>query len=235
MMRPAIGIVLDWQATGSFSPRSHYAIRDSYFAAVYDAGGLPIGLPLLESAVTEYLPRIQGVVIPGGDYPSPSRWYADGHGIPDEHPRTVVNENLVRELLKTKIPLLAICAGHQELAAATGGLLHWRVAQAVPGATNHRSTSPTEVAHAVQVTPGTLLHRLVGAEVIHVNSHHNEAVKSLGAGVVVSGLAPDGVIEAIEVPAHPFALGVQWHPEFGLTESDHALFIGLVAAAKARL
>jgi putative glutamine amidotransferase len=234
-MRPAIGIVLDWQATGSFSPRPHYAIRDSYFAAVYDAGGLPIGLPLLESAVGDYLSHVQGVVIPGGDYPSPSRWYADGHGIPDEHPRTVVNENLVREVLKTQIPLLAICAGHQELAAATGGLLHWRVSQAVPGATSHRSTSPVQVAHDVHITKGTLLHRLVGSDTIQVNSHHNEAVKSLGEGLVISGTAPDGVIEAIEVPNHPFALGVQWHPEFGLTEADHALFTGLVAAAKVRL
>lgn len=84
----------------------------------------------------------------------------------------------------------------------------------------------------MNVLPGTLLHRLVGTEVIAVNSHHHEAVKHVGEGLIVSGMAPDGVIEAIEVPGKRFALGVQWHPEFGLTEADHALFVGLVDAAR---
>jgi putative glutamine amidotransferase len=73
---------------------------------------------------------------------------------------------------------------------------------------------------------------LVGSDKIEVNSHHHEAVRSLGAGLVISGRAPDGVIEAVEVPDKRFALGVQWHPEFGLTNADHALFVGLVNAAR---
>jgi len=223
---------MDWQVKGSYSPRPHYAIRDSYFQAVWDAGGLPIGLPLLEAAGHDYLVEVDGVIVPGGDYPSPSRWYGDGHGIADEHPRSVVNEQMVRDLLLLDKPFLAICAGHQELAAATGGLLYWRVKDSLPGAGNHRGTTPTEPSHDVLVQPGTLLHKLVGVERFAVNSHHHEAVKSLGDGVIVSGLAPDGVIEAIEVPGKRFALGVQWHPEFGLSEADHALFVGLVNAAK---
>lgn len=230
--RPVIGILMDWQAKGSFSPRPHYAIRESYFAAVWDAGGLPVGLPLLESAGHDFLAHVDGVVVPGGDYPSPSRWYGDGHGIGDEHPRSVVNEQMLRNLLAADKPFLAICAGHQELAAATGGLLHWRVKDSLPGAGDHRGGDPTQPFHAVQVVPDTLLARLVGSSEIQVNSHHHEAVRSLGGGVVVSGRAPDGVIEAIEVPGKRFALGVQWHPEFGLSEADHALFVGLVDASR---
>ena len=230
-MRPTIGILMDWQAKGSFSPRPHYAIRDSYFAAIWDAGGLPIGLPLLETAGQDYLQHVHGLVVPGGDYPSPSRWYGDGHGIPDEHPRSVVNEQILRDMLRLDKPFLAICAGHQELAAATGGLLHWRVRDAVPGALNHRANDPERTSHTVRVEPGSLLARVVGGNTIEVNSHHNEAVKTVGPGVRVVGTAPDGVIEAIEVPHHRFALGVQWHPEFGLTEADHALFTALVQAA----
>lgn len=230
--RPVIGILMDWQMKGSFSPRPHYAIRDSYFAAVWDAGGLPIGLPLIETSGTDYLCHVDGVVVPGGDYPSPSRWYGDAHGIADEHPRSVVNEQMMRDLLLLDKPFLAICAGHQELAAATGGLLYWRVKESLPGAGDHRGVDPTVPCHGVDVVPGTLLHKLVGTARIEVNSHHHEAVKTLGEGLVVSGKAPDGVIEAVEVPGKRFALGVQWHPEFGLSEADHALFVGLVEAAR---
>lgn len=231
--RPRIGIMMDWQAEGSFSPRPHYAIRESYFHAVWAMGGLPIGLPLLEAAQSELLATVQGIVVPGGDYPSPSRWYGDGHGIGDEHPRTVLNEALIRDLLARNMPFLGICAGMQELVAATGGLLHWRVAESVPNPAPHRSIPPTEIAHPVRVQVGTLLHRLTGQDAITVNSHHNEGVKTLGAGLQVAATAPDGLIEAVEVAGHPFALGVQWHPEFLLTEADRVVFEGLIAAAKA--
>lgn len=232
-MRPTIGILMDWLAQGSYSPRPHYVVRDSYFAAIWDAGGLPVAIPLLETAGNDYLQMVDGLVIPGGDYPSPSRWYGDGHGIPDEHPRTVVNERLVRQFLDMDKPLLGICAGHQELAAATGGLLHWDVTKNHAGAQEHRAGDPNKTAHAVHIVPGTLLHRLVGCQDIQVNSHHREAVRTIGEGLVVSGRASDGVIEAIEVPGKRFALGVQWHPEFGLTEADHAIFVGLIEACRA--
>lgn len=224
---------MDWVERGSFSPRAHYAIRDSYFKAIWAAGGLPVGLPLLEEARGDYLEKVSGVVVPGGDYPSPSRWYGDGHGIPDEHPRTIVNEQIIRDLLNKNMPLLAICAGHQELCAATGGILWWKVKDSVPGADNHRGAEgPDKVAHTVQVTPGTLLHALVKADEISVNSHHNEAVRTVGEGLVVSGVAPDGVVEAIEVTGKKFALGVQWHPEFLLSEGDRMIFQGLIEAAR---
>jgi putative glutamine amidotransferase len=233
MMVPTIGIVMDWQERGSFSPRPHYAIRESYFRAVWQAGGLPVGLPLLAEAQEMMLTRVQALVVPGGDYPSPSRWYADGHGIPDEHPRSVLNEELLRRVLGRDMPLLAICAGHQELCAATGGLLYWRVAESVNGALLHRQADPTTTSHAVRIMPGSLLEKVVGAGDIQVNSLHHEAVRQVGPDLRVSGTAPDGVIEAIEAPAARFALGVQWHPEFLLTEADRALFAGLVQAARA--
>lgn len=230
--RPLIGVVLDWQASGSFSPRPHYAVRESYFQAIYQAGGLPVALPLLEEALPELLERVQGVVIPGGDYPSPSRWYGDDRGIPDEHPRTLLNEQMIRALLQTQKPLLGICAGMQEMVAATGGLLYWRVAQCLPEAMNHRGVQPNQPCHAVVVEEGSLLNRLTGQTRYEVNSHHSEGVKVLGGGLVASAHAPDGLIEAVEMPNHPFALGVQWHPEFLLSEADKALFTGLIEAAR---
>lgn len=230
--RPLIGVVLDWQASGSFSPRPHYAVRESYFHAIYAAGGLPMALPLIEEALPEMLARVQGLVIPGGDYPSPSRWYGEDRGILDEHPRSLLNEELVRLVLNSKKPLLGICAGMQEMVAATGGLLYWRVAQCLPQAINHRGVQPNQTCHDVKVQEGSLLARLTGQQNYAVNSHHSEGIKTLAGGLVASAYAPDGLIEAVEMPNHPFALGVQWHPEFLLSDADLALFTGLVEAAQ---
>ena len=45
-----------------------------------------------------------------------------------------------------------------------------------------------------------------------VNSAHHQAIKDLGEGLTVSGVSPDGIIEAAEGDQE-FIVGVQWHPE----------------------
>ena len=79
----------------------------------------------------------------------------------------------------------------------------------------HEQPNPrTEPGHAVEVAPGSRLHAIAGASRLEVNSAHHQAAGRVGPGVVVSGRAPDGVIEAIEAPGRRFCLGVQWHPEY---------------------
>ena len=78
---------------------------------------------------------------------------------------------------------------------------------------------------------GSLLHRITGAERLPVNSAHHQAADRVGEGVIVSATAPDGVIEAIERPDRRFCLGVQWHPEYGISVGDTALIEALLAAA----
>lgn len=232
-MRPVIGITLDWQESGSFSPRPHYALRDSYFKAVYVAGGLPVAIPYQLESQDAYLDMVQGMIIPGGDYPNPADWYVTPNHHP-YHPRPEVDVTLIGKLIRRKKPLLGICAGMQTLGVATGGKLYLRVMDEHPGCQNHRGVSPCTPAHEVAVEPDSLLHRLTGRTTLQVNSHHNEAVALTGSHARVVARAPDGVIEALEVVDHPFALGVQWHPEFFLQDGspDRALFEGLVAAAK---
>src|SRR3546814_7046124 len=82
----------------------------------------------------------------------------------------------------------------------------------------------TEPGHTVAVKPGTLLAQIAGTAELAVNSAHHQAAKDEPAGVVVSGRAPDGVIEAIESPAHHFCLGVQWHPEYAIDPADPKIF-----------
>ncbi|MFZ2586670.1 MAG: gamma-glutamyl-gamma-aminobutyrate hydrolase family protein [Alphaproteobacteria bacterium] len=231
-MRPLIGITLDWKESGSFSKRPHYCLRQAYFDAVYASGGLPIALPLHTEGHDDYLNMLHGVVVPGGDYPSPGWWYGKTDDV-EAHPRATADVAIIRRVLARKMPLLGICAGMQTLAVATGGKLHWDIKTAL-GVQGHRTVAAEHEAHPVELRLGTKLRALTGDKLtVNVNSHHNEGVASVGPGVVVSATAPDGVIEAIEVPDHPFAVGVQWHPEFMLENGvDRALFEGLMAAAQ---
>ena len=77
-----------------------------------------------------------------------------------------------------------------------------------------------------------MLHRIGGCARLEVNSAHHQAAGAIGLGVVVSGRAPDGVIEAIELPERRFCVGVQWHPEYGISAADDALFHALIAASR---
>jgi gamma-glutamyl-gamma-aminobutyrate hydrolase PuuD len=70
-----------------------------------------------------------------------------------------------------------------------------------------------------------------------VNSLHHQGIRDLAPDLTPSATAADGLIEAVEIPQHPFALGVQWHPENLIHDMPQmlALFQGLVNAAAQRL
>jgi putative glutamine amidotransferase len=76
-----------------------------------------------------------------------------------------------------------------------------------------------------------MLHRIAGVDSLGVNSAHHQAVKAAGPGLVIDAVAEDGVIEGIEDPRYRFCLGVQWHPEFEITEADCRIFRAFTEAA----
>jgi putative glutamine amidotransferase len=231
MTRPLIGITLDWQESGTFSKRPHYALRETYFHAVWAAGGVPVGLPLHAESVEACLAKVDGVVIPGGDYPTPSSWYKDPHNLTASHPRVEIDMLFITRALALDKPLLAICAGFQELAVAGGGHLYWKVSQSLQSPIDHRTGNPA-ARHSLKIAPGSLLARAVAAERIEVNSAHFEGVADTG-GAVASAWADDGLVEAIEIPGKKFALGVQWHPErMGDDIPSRKLFEALTHAAE---
>ena len=122
------------------------------------------------------------------------------------------------------LPLLGICGGQQLLNVVLGGTLIQHIPDALPTALAHEQPNPrTEPGHEVIVVPGTLLHRITGTERLPVNSAHHQAAERVGPGIVASGRAPDGIIEAIEDPRRPFCLGVQWHPEYRISAGDGAI------------
>jgi putative glutamine amidotransferase len=230
--RPRIGISLDADTS-----HGRYELKRTYVEAVLGAGGLPILVPFLTVEQDEdYLGLIDGLVLSGGGFDVPPALYGEesrevcGPLIPE---RTETELRLVRAALARRVPVLGVCGGMQLLNVALGGSL-FQDLPADAGIEGHQQPAPKDVpSHDVEVAAGTRLAALVGAGRLRVNSTHHQAVKVVGPELVVSARAMDGVVEGIELPGHPFAIGVQWHPEAALRhEPRHAeIYRALVRAA----
>ena len=230
--RPVIGLTLDAEPPGGYSRWPWYALRANYMAAIPATGGLPVALPHEAALANDYLEQIDALVVTGGAFDiDPARY-----GAADRHPTVVLKQErtatefaLLEGALACDLPVLGICGGEQLLAVALGGTLIQHIPDAVPGALEHEHHRP---GHRVTVKPGTLLHRIVGAETMQVNSSHHQAVGDAGPFALANAAAPDGVIEGVEDARFRFCLGVQWHPEFLDDPGDCRILQALIAAAR---
>jgi putative glutamine amidotransferase len=103
----------------------------------------------------------------------------------------------------------------QTMNVACGGSLYQDIPAQVGDVLQHRQTTPAiHLSHSISIAPGSLLNRIVKRARMQVNSSHHQSVKAVGHALIASATAPDGIVEAIEHPRHPFFLGLQWHPEF---------------------
>jgi putative glutamine amidotransferase len=217
--RPAIGITPDFneKPADSYAPR--YELKQAYSDAVLRAGGLPFVLPYSDdpTCIDAYLDRISGLLVTGGAFDIPPEAYGDtardGLGALKQS-RTAFESALMQAALKRNMPVLGICGGMQLLNVVMGGSLFQDILKEVEHSKDHEQKHDrTQPAHPVEVKDGTVLGESLGKGQVMVNSTHHQAVKRPGNNVIVSATSPDGVVEAIEVPSHAFAVGVQWHPE----------------------
>jgi len=237
MTNPLIGLTLDVDAPRGLSKAPHYSLRATYTQAVSAAGGLPLCLPHETAMVEAYADTIAGLVVTGGGFDVNPSLYGDNskHAtVTTKEERTSFELGIVKAMLKRNKPVLGICGGEQLINVILGGTLIQHIEDEVTDSLLHEQPNPrTEAGHKVKLTAGSLLQRIVGGSELPVNSAHHQAVKSVGAGVVVNALAPDGVIEGIEDPRYKFCLGVQWHPELNVTSGDGKILAAFVDAAKA--
>ena len=209
-----------------------------YEESIRRAGGEPVILDRSTQRPADVVREFDGVLLTGGADVLPSMYGEAAHPTfgPAEPGRDGYEIELVRLALEKDVPVFAICRGVQVLNVARGGTLIQDIPSEVTHAEQHDVREPrVAIAHDVWVTSGTLLERLMRERVeddsVQVNSRHHQAIKQLGQGLVVSGTAPDGVIEAVEDPAKRFCLGVQWHPEnFYRTGEFSALFEAFIRA-----
>ena len=201
---------------GHFPVAMHEAEVDlhvaDYAASVAAAGGLPVGLSR-DAAPSQVLARLDALVLSGGADIDP-RAYGQAPSPdlgPVEPERDAWEFELLEGAIERRLPVLAICRGLQLLNVARGGTLVQHVAPDI-GVGHPRFDRPRdEPAHPVTLLDGSLAAQVLGPEVA-VNSLHHQIVDRVGTGLAVTGRAPDGVIEALELPGWPL-LAVQWHPE----------------------
>lgn len=201
----------------------------AYADAVEAAGGLPVLLPTSDGAFLA-LDRLDGLVMTGGSDVDPQRYGAEPHpavyGIDPERDR--VDTGLVLGAIRRNLPVLAICRGLQVLNVALGGTLIQHLDP--EGGDTHANweIDVTTLAHDATFTAGSLAEACYGATCA-VNSLHHQAADRLGDGLVATGRASDGTVEAIELPGRRL-LAVQWHPELAVTHPE-ASFLWLVTTA----
>jgi len=234
--RPVIGIcAVRERARWAFWDQDAHLVADSYVAPLQRAGGLAVLFAVDTRAPLELLDRVDGLMLIGGADLDPGCYGAASEpGTEATYPdRDAFEIAMLRGAVARGIPVLGICRGIQILNVAFGGTLVQDLV-ASDGSHPHRKFKGTfdGNAHTVQLAPGSLAERAVGEDAHVAHCHHHQAVLTLGDGLVVSGRAEDGVIEAIEMANGHWGLGVQWHPE---ANDRSRLFGALCDAAVQRM
>ena len=230
---PLVGLPTDRKQIGA---HPFLAAGEKYVRAVVDgAGALPVLLPTLQPTLPleAMLAQVDGILLTGAVSNIEPHHYSDEpsyEGNLHDPARDATSLPLIPLAVAMGVPVLAICRGFQEVNVAFGGTLHQKV-QEQPGMLDHRENldDPLDVqyapAHAVTFNPGGLLAGIAGVASQRVNSLHGQGVARLGKGLKVEAVAPDGLIEAFRHEGGSFLLGVQWHPEWRVTENPFYLGI----------
>jgi putative glutamine amidotransferase len=237
MNTPLIGITTYRTTNEAGNPI--LALGENYVQALAQAGALPVLIPLGLPAeqLDGLLARLDGVLFSGGGDVDPLFYGTDSDprikGIDLDRDRVEIR--LVKNAVSESLPFLGICRGLQVINVALGGTLYADIADQHPQALKHDyypDWPRTHLPHTVRITPESRLAAVLGETNPGVNSLHHQGIRALASELVPVAWAPDGMIEAFELPDHPFGLAVQWHPEWLTThESMRALFRAFVEAA----
>jgi putative glutamine amidotransferase len=211
-----------------------------YSEAVEAAGGLPVHIPLIpnEEFIRNTVGELDGILLPGSDSDvDPVRYGQQPHAkLGAVHPIKDATDLLVLNQIEERaLPLFAICFGMQVLNVSRGGTLIQDIGSHHPDAIKHEQGKPRDRhSHTVRLLAESRLAQLAESESAPVNSHHHQAIETVGRELVATAWSPDGLVEALEDPRRDrFVLGVQWHPELGW-ERDHfarALFDRFISEA----
>jgi putative glutamine amidotransferase len=247
-MRPVIGVTTQTlQAIDGIPPMLPHSVvmNERYYSAVAAAGGAPVLVPLLDKnpdALRAVYDLLDGVLIPGGVDMDPAHFGEAPHpklGRVDEA-RDFVEMQLTRWAIADGKPLLGLCRGLQVINVTLGGTLYQDLEDQLPDAIKH-DYFPTygfgrdHLAHEVRVAEGSRLRDVLDRAHITVNSMHHQGIKQLAPALMASAVAPDGLVEAVELPGAPFCVGVQWHPEvFEMANPDTRRVFEEFVAAGAR-
>lgn len=217
-MKPLIGITTNQSQNASGQPT--VMLMQSYINAVIQAGGVPVLIPSLisEDGWETAYSRLDGILFSGGG--DIGLEFSPG----EPHPR-IDGVDLSRDFIELKMiqaaaadakPFLGICRGCQVINVALGGTLYTHIPDQLPNALDHSypGNMRTMLVHEIKIDEGTRVADIFGEPIIQVNSLHHQGLKDIAPSLRVAGIAPDGLVEAVELTDHPFGIAVQWHPEW---------------------
>jgi putative glutamine amidotransferase len=233
MRKPVIGIGSDIQSNPG--KRDQAFAYTTYVEALKRAGAVPVLIPPQPENVDQLISGLDGVLLAGGEDFDPSSYGEKPHEtVEPMDPRRQSNDlALARRARERGIPTLGICLGLQAMNVAAGGSLIQDIDSHVDTDIEHASVPEDRARHHVMVEQGSRLSSILSSAELDVNSSHHQAIKDVGEGLRVTAHAPDGIVEGLEDPGHPFYLGVQWHPEDMNGETSASeLFGAFVKAAR---
>lgn len=230
-MRPLIGILANKliMEGGMFPGIERAYVNNDYVEAVLEAGGVPVLIPINTDveAIRRQIEAMDGIVISGGYDVNPMCYGEEptdkqGFTFPEIDEFDLEAVKYANELNK---PMLGICRGLQIMNVAFGGTLYQDMSFNKEACVKHtQSAKRNDPTHTVETVKGTILNSILG-DTNCINSFHHQSVKKVAEGFKVSAHAKDNVVEAIEMENKGFVVGVQWHPEMMVKNSEAMLNI----------
>ena len=217
MYKPIIGLITTPMQNSSHNPA--FGVNEPYARSIASAGGLPVLIPLnlSDDDLNVLIQRMDGILFTGGGDVDPQAYGNKPHKLVKgvNTTRDHLEIYLAKAAMDTGKPFLGICRGIQVINVALGGSLYEDLLEQHRGSLQHDNHKlPRDyLAHIVTIEPDSQLSRILGSKETSVNSLHHQGVHRLAHGLRATAFAPDSLVEAFELPNHPFGLAVQWHPE----------------------
>ena len=252
LRKPLIGVTSNFNSINalSTSPDDFVFVRANYVNAILENGGIPLIIPsTIAIQDAKYLVAgLDGILFIGGQDVDPKCYgeecqidYTEvlGSGIPYQRPlrdqpnyaRDIFEIELYNVAKQRKLPIVGICRGYQLINVAEGGSLFQEIA--INEVIHTMAANDIVPDHEIMIAENSHAHEVFGSMCFVTCSIHHQGIKALGANLVATGFAKDGLIEVIESadPEH-FLLGMQGHPErSGKYFAEHNyLFAEFIAA-----
>jgi putative glutamine amidotransferase len=207
------------------------AVAERYLRAAPFMGADAVLVPSMSDIldIRSIVGRLDGILLTGS--PSniaPHRYRATEEGTgPFDPARDETVLRIIDAAVEQDRPVFGICRGFQEVAVAFGATLRRDLGEPDREQVHHTSAGLSlekifTLQHRVELTPGGILERIMGAPSIAVVSAHFQGVDQPSGTLMVEAKSTDGIIEGVRPLDGERVLAVQWHPEWRLAENPNS-------------